>query len=49
MKHEIEFIIKSNESLVDTKINSEIEQIFLKYNPRSNIYEQGKQQNEWTT
>ena len=46
LKHEIEFIIKSNESLVDTKINSEIEQIFLKYNPRSSIYKQGKQQNE---
>ena len=31
LKHETEFIIKSNESLTENKIKNEIEQIFLKY------------------
>ena len=30
-KHEIEFIIKSNESLAENKIKNEIEQLLLKY------------------
>ena len=35
MKHEIEFIIKSNESLAQNKIKTEIEQFLLKYNHAS--------------
>ena len=31
LKHEIEFIIKSNESLAENKINNEIKQLFSKY------------------
>ena len=47
MKHEIEFIIKSNESLADNKIKNEIEQLLLKYKHRNNIHEHQKPQNEW--
>ena len=46
LKHEIEFIMKSNESLAENKIKSEIEQLFLKYKHGNNIHEHGKQQNE---
>ena len=42
LKLEIEFIIESNESLAEKKIENEIEQLLLKYKP-------GKQQSEWTT
>ena len=45
LKHEIEFIIKSNESLAENKIKNKIEQL-LKYNHGNNIYEHGKQQSE---
>ena len=31
MKHEIEFIIKSNESLAENKTKNKIEQLLLKY------------------
>ena len=43
LKHEIEFIIKINESLAVTKINIEAEQLLSKYKHRNNIYEHGKQ------
>ena len=46
LKHEIEFIIKTNESLVENVIKIEIEQLFLKYKHRNNIHEHRKQQNE---
>ena len=46
LKHEIEFIIKSNESLAKNKIKNEIEQLFLKYKYGNNIHEHEKQQNE---
>ena len=46
LKHEIEFIIKSNESLAKNKIKKEIEQLFLKYKYGNNIHEHEKQQNE---
>ena len=46
LKHEIEFIIKSNESLAENKIKNEIEQLLLKYKHGNNIHEHGKQQNE---
>ena len=46
LKHEIDFIIKNNESLAENKIKNEIEQLLLKYKRASNIHERGKQQNE---
>ena len=46
LKHEIEFIIKSNESLAENKIKNDIEQLLLKYKHGSNIHEHGKQQKE---
>ena len=42
LKHETEFIIKSNESLVENKIKNEIEQLLLKYKDGNNIHEHGK-------
>ena len=36
--HEIEFIIKSNESLAENKIKSEIEQLLLKYKNGNNTH-----------
>ena len=38
LKHEIEFIIKSNESLAKNKIKNEIEQLFSKYKHGNNIH-----------
>ena len=38
LKHEIEFIIKSNESLAENEIKNEIEQLLLKYKHGNNIY-----------
>ena len=49
MKHENEFIIKSNESLAENKIKKEIEQLLLKYKHGNSIHEHRKQQNEWFT
>ena len=46
LKREIEFIIKSNESLAEIIIKNEIEQLLLKYKHRNNIHEHGKQQNK---
>ena len=46
LKFEIEFIIKSNESLAEYKIKNKIEQLLLKYEHGSNIHEHGKQQNK---
>ena len=45
-KHEIEFRIKSNESLADNKTKTEIEQLFLKYKHGNDIHELRKPQNE---
>ena len=45
LKHEIEFIIKSNESLAEKKIN-ENEELLLEYKHGNNIHQHGKQQNE---
>ena len=42
LKCEIEFIIKSNESLAENKIK----QLLPKYKNGNNIHEHGKQQNE---
>ena len=42
LKHKIEFIIKSNESLADNKITNEIEQLLSKYKHGNNIREHGK-------
>ena len=47
LKHDIEFIAKSNESLAEYKIKNDIEQLLLKYKHGSNIHEHRKQQDEW--
>ena len=44
--HEIEFIIKSNESLAENKVKIEIGQLLLKYKNGNNIHEYRKQQNK---
>ena len=46
MKHEIEFIIKTNQPLADNKIKNKIEQFLLKYKPGNNIHEYGNKQNK---
>ena len=46
LKHEIEFIIKSNESLADNKRKNETNQLLLKYKHGNNIHELGKEKNE---
>ena len=46
LKYEIEFIIKSNESLAEKKIKNETEQLLSKYNHGKDIHEHGKQQNQ---
>ena len=48
LKHEIEFTIKSNESLAGNKKNK-IEQLLSTYKHGNNTQEHGKQQNKWTT
>ena len=42
LKHEVKFIIKSNESLAENKIKTEIERLLLKYKHGSNIHERRK-------
>ena len=49
LKHEIEFTIKSNESLAENKIKKETEQLLLKQKHRNKVHEHGKQQNKLTT
>ena len=46
LKGEIEFIIKSNESLAKITIKNVIEQLLLKYKHGNNTHEHRKQQNE---
>ena len=46
MKHEIKFIIKSNESLAQNKTKNDIGQLLSKYRHGNNIREKRKQQNE---
>ena len=46
VKHEIEFIIKSNESVAENKMKNEIEQLLLKCKHGNDIHEHGKEQNE---
>ena len=46
LKHEIEFIMKSNSSLAENKIKNETELLLLKYKYGSNYHEHGKQQNK---
>ena len=46
LKNEIEFIIKSNESLAENKIKNKIEKLLLKYKHGNNILEHRKQRNE---
>ena len=46
LKRKIEFFIKSNESLVENKIKSEIVQSLSKYKNGDDIHEHGKQQKQ---
>ena len=46
LKHEIEYIIKSNESLAESKTKNEIEQLLLKYKHENDIHQHGKQQSK---
>ena len=46
LKHEIEFIIKSNESLTENKIKQETEQLLLKYKHGNKIHEHRKEQSK---
>ena len=42
-KHEIQFIIKSNESLAENKMKKKIEQLLSKYKHGNDIHEHRKQ------
>ena len=46
LKHEIELIIKRNESLAENKIKCKNEQLLSKYKHRNNIHKHRKKQNE---
>ena len=46
LKHEIEFITKSNQSLAQNKIKNNIEHLLSKYKHRNNIHEYVKQENK---
>ena len=48
MRCEIEFIIKSSESLAENKIKNDTKQLLLKYKHGNNSHEHRKQQNEWS-
>ena len=43
LKDEIEFIVKSNESLAENKVKNQTEQLLLKYEHGNDIHEHGKQ------
>ena len=49
LKHEIEFIMKNNQSLTENNIKNETEKLLLKYRHGNNIHDLVKQQNKWTT
>ena len=42
LKHEIEFILKSTESLAENKIKNKMKQLLLKYKHGNNIHEHRK-------
>ena len=44
-KHEIEFIINSNEPLAENKITNKTERLFSKYKNGNNTHEHGKRMN----
>ena len=46
LKHEIEFITNSNESLAENKMKNKIEQLLSKYKHGNNIHEHRKQHNK---
>ena len=43
LKHKIEFIVKSNESLAENEIKNDIEQLLLKFKHTNDIHEHEKQ------
>ena len=46
LQFEIQFVVKSNESLAENKIKSETEQLFFKYELGKHVHEHRKQQKE---
>ena len=46
LKHETEFITKSNESLAENIIKNKTEQLLFKYTHGNDIHQHRKQQNE---
>ena len=46
LKHETEFITKSNESLAENIIKNKTEQLLFKYTHGNDIHEHRKQKNE---
>ena len=46
LKHEIEFLVKSNKSFSENKIKNKAEQLLSRYKHGKNIHEQVNQQNE---
>ena len=49
LKHETEFIIKSNESLAENQIKNKIDQLFLKHKHGNNFHEHKKQSQKFGT
>ena len=45
LKHETEFIVKSNELLAENTVKNKIEKLLSKYKHGNNIHEHRKQQN----
>ena len=45
LKHETEFIVKSNELLAENTVRNKIEKLLSKYKHGNNIHEHRKQQN----
>ena len=46
LKHENEFIVKTNEYLAENKIENNTEQLLSNYKYENNIHEHGEQQNK---
>ena len=49
LKHETEFIIKSNESLAENQIKNKIDQLLLKHKHENNFHEHKKQSQKFGT
>ena len=49
LKHKIELIIKTNESLAENEIRNKIDQLLLNHEHGNNNHENRRQQDKWTT